>query len=117
MAKFFSMIRDINGFNGFGLQFPDFIYSADLATSTATSVTVPADENKWIAILAIEPGSSCYVSVNHTAAVPAGSTFASTTSLYNPIGLQVKGGDTVSCITPDTSCRITIAFYALSVNN
>lgn len=114
MATFFSMVRDINGYNGFGLQPPDYVYNATLAQSTATALTVPAAYGKWLAIFSYEPGGACWVADNHTAAVPAGATFAATTSVLLPVSWQVNGGDVLSFITPDTSCAVGVAFYALS---
>jgi len=118
MAKFFSMTRDINGYNGFGLQFPDYCFSANLKANVAsTALTVPGDETYWVAIFQIAPGSNVFVSVNGTAAVAGNSgNFSAVTSVYNPTALKVRNTDTITCITPDTTAYVTISFYALSTN-
>lgn len=123
MATSFAMTRDINGFNGFGLPFSIDKYSANLVTLTDTTLTVPGSAamgaitsttyNKFIAIFSYEPGSSIWVAVNATAAVPVGGTFASTTSELNPSARSVQAGDTLHFYTADTSAVVGVTFYAL----
>ena len=119
-----SMTRDINGYNGFGLAFSLDKYSATIATSTDTTLTVPSagplgsgtsstSTNKYIAIFSYEPGSSVWVAVNATAAVPAGASFAATTSELLPTARYVKGGDVLHFITGDTSATVGVTFYVL----
>ena len=115
------MTRDINGFNGFGLQISDTNYSATLAASTATPLTVPLTvtelgqsygtaKARLIAIITSDPGSSVWVANNGTAAVPAGGSFASTTSALNPAALEVKVGDVLSFISAGTP-SVSVRFY------
>src|SRR5882757_3214691 len=118
MATSFAMTRDVNGFNGFGLPFSIDKYSADLVTLTDTTLAVPGTAamgaitsttyNKFIAIFSYEPGSSVWVTVNATAAVPAGGTFASTTSELNPSARQVQAGDVLHFYTADTSAVVGV---------
>jgi hypothetical protein len=119
----FLLVRDINGYNGFGLPFSNKIFSATLAQNTDKTVVVPLDgpqgatsatyTNRYIAIFEYEVGANVYVALNHTAADPAGSSFAATTSELNPAARQVSAGDTLHFLTPDTSANVTVVFYAL----
>ncbi len=115
MTTKFSMQRDINGYNGFGLQFSDTNYSATIAANTATSLTVPGNSTttKFLAVFSFTPGGSVYVANNETAAVPAGSSFASTTSVLNPTARVCNTGDVLSFITADVADDIQVSFYGL----
>ena len=124
MTTKFSMVRDINGYNGFGLQFSDTKYSALIAEATDTSLTVPTGTTigsghstntlRLLAIFSYEPGASVWVALNGTAAVPAGAAFASTTSELNPVARSVSAGDVLHFITPDSGgSNVGVTFYAL----
>lgn len=122
MATPFNMTKDISGYNGFGLPVSDTNYSATLAASTATALTVPlvselgmsysTAKAKLIAIITSDPGSSIWVANNLTAAVPAGGSFASTTSALNPAAIEVKVGDVLSFISTGTP-EVGVRFYWL----
>lgn len=126
MATKFAMTRDINGYNGFGLQFTDTAYSATLATSTDTTLTVPdgstmggagfsADAQPvLIAIFSYTPGESVWVAINDTAEVPAGASFAATISELNPSARQVQGGDVLHFISDGTDVVVSVSFYWLT---
>lgn len=114
MTTKFNMTRDINGYNGFGLQFADDKYSVTLAANTAATVTIPSNFQNWLAIFCIEPGSTVWIANNHTAAVPAGNTLVATNSELNVPAKQVQGGDVLSLITADTTADVGILLYALS---
>lgn len=109
------MTRDINGYNGFGLPFSDTNYSATITTGTATSLTVPGNSvcTVFLAIFSFTPGGSVYVANNETAAIPAGGSFASTTSVLNPTARVCNAGDVLSFITADTSDDVQVSFYGL----
>lgn len=109
-STYFSMTRDINGYNGFGLVPATDKQSMLLATSVAQSVTVPSNHQKWIAIFGIESGASVWVALNTTAVVPAGAASA-TSSELNPTAWQVSAGDTISFITADASAQVGVKFY------
>ena len=119
----FNMTRDINGYNGFGLPFSVDKYSATLAQTTDTTLNVPdtgalgaptaTTYNKFIAIFSYQPGAQVWVAVNGTAAVPAGGSFALTTSELNPSARYVKASDVLHFYTPDTSAAVGVTFYAL----
>jgi hypothetical protein len=105
--------KDVKGFNTFGLPFCEDKYSVTLPASSAISLTVPAASAKYLAVFSYEAGSNVWVANNATAAVPAGATFAATTSERNPIAREVKGGDVLSVITSDTGVEMGVTFYAL----
>lgn len=114
-STMFSMIRDINGYNGFGLMFATDKKSATLtAVGGEKTITVPNNFNTWLAVFEIEPGAKIYIANNATAAVPAGSSFASTNSDLNPAGREVKGDDVLHFITSDVSADIVVVFYAIN---
>lgn len=123
MPTNFSMTRDVNGYNGFGLPFSIQKYSANLPQDIDTTVAVPLQNpmgstsstysNKYIAIFEYEPGASVFVANNQTAQVPAGSSFALTTSDMNPAARYVSAGDTLHFYTHDTNAYVTVLFYAL----
>jgi hypothetical protein len=114
LAKF-NMVRDINGYNGFGLQFTDINWSGILAAGVAQTITIPgspyADHQGLILIFAFQPGSNIWVARNVAAVAPSGSV-ASTTSVANPTARQVYAGDVISFITNDASDEFGASLYA-----
>lgn len=137
MATRFSMARDINGFNGFGLVPSDTNVSCTFTVSTDTTFTVPSNTSLggtstspngrpvWLAIFDFDPGASVWVAINATAAAPAGATFAATASMLNPAALVVYGAtpfgavpsvaaDVIHCFTTGTGVSGSIRFYSLS---
>lgn len=129
MTTQYKLQKDVAGYNGFGLQFSDTKYSASLALTTDTTLTVPSKgamgaaldtANKWLAVIAVEANLSVWCAVNTAAAVPAGGTFASTSSDLI-IGTQyyareVKGGDVLHFLAPVAGTDICVMFYALPAN-
>lgn len=126
MATMYKLQKDIAGYNGFGLPFSDLKFSASLAITTDTTLTVPSSGaigaplnsvNKWIAIIQVEANLSVWFALNATAAVPAGSTFAATTSDLIIGGeyyaVEVKAADVMHFIAPTAGTDILVKFYAL----
>lgn len=124
MPTKFSLVRDINGYNGFGLQFSDTKYSATLTQNTDTTLTVPSSGalggsktglvDFWVAIFTFAPSSLTWVANNATAGVPAGASFAATASELNPVARLVKGGDVLHFYSPGVSTQVGVVFYSLS---
>jgi hypothetical protein len=114
MTTKFNMIRDINGYNGFGIPFADDKYSATIAQNVAQVLSVPSNFKNWLAIFCIEPGSRVWIANNHDATVPVGASFAATNSELNVPAKYVKSGDILSFITPDVTADVGVMFYALS---
>lgn len=110
MSTKFSMLRDINGYNGFGLIPTYDIKATYLAANVAQSVVVPSNYANWIAIFSYSPGSNIWVSFTTTAAVP-GAAFAASSSSLNPSARAVSAGQTISFITNDVdSPEISVEF-------
>lgn len=123
MSNAFSLTRDVNGYNGFGLQFTDTAYQATLTANTNTTLTVPSGSalgrsgasinNKFIAIFTFDPGVSVWVANNATASNPGGASFAATNSELNPAARLVNGGDVLNFYTTGTGVNASVAFYAI----
>lgn len=126
MTTQYKLQKDVAGYNGFGLPPSDLKFSASLAITTDTSLTVPLSGaigaplnqiNKWLAIVQVEANLSVWLALNATAAVPAGSTFAATTSDLIIGGeyyaVEVKAGDVMHFLAPTAGTDILVKFYAL----
>lgn len=129
MTTQYKLQKDVAGYNGFGLPFSDLMWSASLAITTDTTVPVPLKGsmgaplntvNKWLAVIQVEANLSVWFALNATAAVPAGSTFAQTTSDLiigsQYYGVEVKGGDVMHFLAPTAGTDILVKFYALPAN-
>lgn len=108
----FSLVRDINGYNGFGLSFSVDKYSVNLPATTDTTLTVPSRAERYIAIMSYEPGTTVWVANNATAATPAGATFAATDSELNPVARLVEAGDVLHFYAP-LAVEVGVVFYAV----
>lgn len=115
MSTKLSLTKDINGYNAFGI-FPTYdIFAGSLAANVAQTITVPSNNQYWLAIFTYTPGTSVWVNFTTTATVP-GSTVSANTNVLNPAGRQVKAGSTISFITSDgTSPFVCVELQ--SVNN
>jgi len=129
MTTQYKLQKDVAGYNGFGLQFCDQKWSASLAVTTDTTLTVPLNGamgqalnsvNKWLAVIQVEANASVWFALNATAAVPAGATFALTTSDLiigsQYYGVEVKAGDVMHFLAPVAGTDILVKFYALPAN-
>lgn len=116
MATLFSMIRDINGYNGFGLPFTDTGTSTTLAADVEQTLTVLANPDaiykRYLAIFSYQVGTNVFVNLNATAAVP-GSSFVATTTELNPTARVVVPGDVLHFITHDTNAYVQVSYYAI----
>ncbi len=129
MAKKYAHVNDVNGSEGNGLQIADILYSATLTSGGGdTTLTVPAAgslggiggqlHNKWAAKIVTEQGSTVWHALNATAAVPAGATFAASTSELIPpeteIIRRVEAGDVMHFVTADATADVSVTFYSLN---
>lgn len=114
MTTKFSMIRDINGYNGFGLQFCDDNEMVLLAASEDTTLTVPSAANQYLALFSIPSGADVWVANNATSEFPSLDEFESTSSVLNPTARLVNGGDILHFITPSSNIAISVSFYAIA---
>jgi hypothetical protein len=102
------------------------IRSASLAITTDTSLTVPSSGalgaplnqvNRFLAVIQVEANLSVWLAINATAAVPAGASFAATTSDLIIGGqyyaIEVKAADVMHFIAPTAGTDILVKFYAL----
>lgn len=122
MATIYNVQKFLGGVNGFGLLFCDSNFSVTLSADSATALAVPATggiglssstvNNQYVAIFTYTANEDVFVCNNDTAAVPAGDSFASSTSMQNPKGLIVKTGDTLSFVTAASSVSVTVSFYS-----
>ena len=126
MITQYKLQKDVAGYNGFGLPFSNSKYSASLAITTDTTLEVPNGSsmgtalnsvNRFLAVIQVEANLSVWCAVNATAAVPAGSTFAATTSELiiggEYFAKEVKATDVLHFIAPTAGTDISVVFYAL----
>ncbi len=114
MSTKFNMIRDISGYNGFGIIPTYDIQGCSLTANAAQTFTVPSNYSNWIAIFSYTPGAQVFVNFTTTATVPSG-TVGAITSVLNPSARAVAGGSTFSVISPDaTSPFITVEYQIVA---
>lgn len=110
--------RDVQGLNAYAPSFPADIYTATLAAGAASSVIVPGKVPVYIMYVRVQPNGWCWCSNTTTAAVPAGGTLAAASSELIDGTIEYKRtvylGQTISFITPNTTCDIEVAFFAIS---
>lgn len=103
----------------FGLRFSELKYSAALAVTTDTAFTVPGAASRYKAVIKVK--NNTWVALNGTAAVPAGSSFAATTSelILNtkPLCREVKAGDVLHFYSATATTDVSIVLYAIGTNN
>lgn len=125
----YKLQNDVEGYNGFGLPVSNTKYTASLAATTDTTLTAPSVAsmgaplnivNKFLAIITVKSGNTAWFSLNATASVPAGATFAASTSELIVGGEYfarvVKAADILHFITATASTDISVVFYALAAN-
>ncbi|MFA6080757.1 MAG: hypothetical protein WC753_04775 [Candidatus Gracilibacteria bacterium] len=120
-----NLLKDISGTNTFGLTFSANKYSASLAASTDTTLTVPAispmgNANAYgnsipnlMAVFTFEPGAIVWVAVGATAAVPVAASFGATSSEMNPAVRYVKSGDVLHFFCATANTDVSVMFYSL----
>lgn len=129
MTTQYKLQKDVAGYNGFGLQFSDQKFTASLAATTDTTLTVPSsgsigaplnNVNKFLAVIQVEANASVWCAVNATAAVPAGATFAASDSDLiigsEYYAREVKAGDVLHFLAPVADTDVCVMFYALPAN-
>jgi hypothetical protein len=106
--------RDTQGMNAYAPRPATNAYSVTLAANTARSITVPANYQNWIVVFSISPTASVWVDfTGATAAVPAGNTFAATTSERNPAARTLVAGSVISVISANAQ-DVGITMYAIN---
>lgn len=110
----FAMLRDINGFNSFGLTPTAENYNVTLSAGAAQDLcTVPETFINWAAVFYYQDGSNVFVAVDDDAELPGG-TPAQSNSQGKPSVRLVQGGQTISAITSDTTTDVGVSLYAIS---
>ena len=117
MTTVLNFQNDVKGYNSYAPAFSADKFSATLAAGGNATITVPANTNytHWVVGFSYSAGANIWVSVDGTAAGPAGATFASTTSQLLPGALAVVTGDTINVKnTGAGSSDVGAVFYAIS---
>lgn len=101
----------------FSLPFSNIKYTATLAITTDTSLTVPGKAQFYKAVMKCEPGGEVFVALNAAAAAPAGSSFAASTSELLTEGQKlcrhVKAGDVIHFFSATATTDVSVSFYAV----
>ena len=106
--------RDEQGYNAYAPYDSLNKVSATLDAGTAASFTVPSNYPVWIVAFSPQPGTNVWVDfTGATAEIPAGNTFADTTSSLNPGQRTVLAGTSISCITDNTTADCGVEMWAL----
>ena len=129
MVVKYNQERDINGYNGFALPPSDLNFNATLAATTDTTLTIPNSTGMgghgvyytavWVAIITVAPTTGAvWMAVNATAAVPVGTSFASTSSiLLSPNccnGFRLNGGDVLHFFSTPATNSVSVRLYSMS---
>jgi hypothetical protein len=105
----------------FSLRFTQLKYSASLAASTDTTLTIPGSAQTYKALIKVKENGIVWAALNAVATVPAGATFAATSSeLINDnkaICREVKAGDVLHFITATAATDVSVVLYAVGTNN
>lgn len=103
----------------FGLRFADLLFSATLTSGSSTTLTIPGNSPKYKAV--IKSSGLAWVALNGTAAVPASSSFTTSTSemINYTVNLcrEVNSGDALEFISSVASTQIGVTLYSLNTNN
>ena len=126
MTTQYKLQKDVAGYNGFGLPFSDQKFSASLAITTDTTLTVPSSGamgtplntvNRFLAIIQVKANAEVWCALNAVAAAPAGTSFAATTSELiigsEYYAREVKAADVLHFFAPVAATDISVVFYAL----
>lgn len=105
-----------NPVDDFGQIFPTDNFSATLATSTNTALTVNGRSSVYKAVIKAGVDAIVYVALNKVAEVPAGASFAATSSEMIPVNgvlcREVKEGDVLNFITAGTGVDVSVSLFS-----
>jgi hypothetical protein len=101
----------------FSLGFAAVEYSATLAATTDTTLTIPGSAPRFKALIKVT--GDVWVAVNNTAAVPAGATFATANSElavpYYPLCREVVPNQILHFYAPATA-SVSVVLFAVGSN-
>lgn len=107
--------RDVQGYNTFAPPISTDKYSATLASSGNSTITVPSNFTNWVVSFSYQPGADIWVAYNANASAPSGSTFASTTSELLPGSRSVTAGTTINLLNNGAGIAdVGVILYAIS---
>lgn len=99
----------------FSLKFSNLKYSATLAATTDTLLTVPGNSGFYKAVIKVT--ASVWIAIDATAAVPVGTSFATTSSeLIEPgqdFCREVQAGDVLHFFGA-AAAGVSVVFYPLT---
>lgn len=105
----------------FGQRISDTKFTATLAATTDTLLTVPSTAPRFKAVIRIAGAGGVFVALNAAAAVPAGASFAASTSevMNQEITLcrEVKAADVLHFYTAASNIDVSVAFYAINTTS
>lgn len=106
--------RDVQSYNAYA-PYPSTVkYSATLVAGGATSVVVPSSFPAWVVSFRYFPNDVWVDFSGATAAVPAGTTLATTTSELNPASVTLMAGANISMITSQTNADVSVVMWPVS---
>lgn len=113
-----TLTRDVQGYPATSLNLRPVApikLSATLASAAEATYTVPESNKNWVLFVNCNPAVNVWVAINATAAVPAGGTLAVTTSVRNPPGFLVQGGDVIHAITATANTDIGLELFPIEI--
>jgi len=120
MSTLLSIGRDVQGYEMYATPVCKDIFSATIAATTDTTLTVPSNFQNWIAVITVEPSKTVWFALNTAAAAPAGATFASSSSELIGYGFplnnskKVNAGDVLHFFSETGTANMSVALYAIS---
>lgn len=130
MSTAYRTESQIQSVTDFGQLFCDLIYTATLAATTDTSLTIPGyipptnqiDKSRGVTpyrmVVRISESDEVWIALNAAAAAPAGASFATSTSeiatSHQLFCKDVIAGDVVHFYTPGSTTSLSVALYVLS---
>lgn len=110
------------GVNGFGLKPSNSKYSVTLGAASEKTLTVPSQAMMGGALFNVNKfnvvfyaSARVFLAINATAEVPAGASFAATTSEMIPANVPfcrlLNSGDVIHVITSQAATDLSVVFY------
>jgi len=125
MATLFKFLQDQGGNTGSFMPYTAQNYTATLAISTDTTLTIPGEvvrsatgqKGDYAALITVSDAVDVWVALNVAAAVPAGASFAASASMLvnanNSRIFIVSVGDVLHFITATATKNVCVSLYTL----